>query len=131
MTTTILVRDETTLGQTTNELVLEFFTQTITVQALIQQRVKHEVTQFNRSRSTDYVGLVQPAESEVILNGFRMHKKREIDWQKQAKLAEEAFLTNGFILLVDDKQVTELDDSLQLHPNTQVTFLKLIPLVGG
>jgi hypothetical protein len=46
-------------------------------------------------------------------------------------LAKRAFYTNGFILLVDDRQVDELDDEIVIRPDTTVTFLKLVPLVGG
>jgi hypothetical protein len=32
---------------------------------------------------------------------------------------------------VDDFQIQGLDDEIALHPETSVTFLKLVPLVGG
>jgi hypothetical protein len=46
-------------------------------------------------------------------------------------LAKRAFYTNGFILLVDDRQVDELEEEIEIRPHTTVTFLKLVPLVGG
>lgn len=131
MSTTVVVRDETTQGSVNNELVLEFFTQRITVRELIHQRVKHEVDAYNSAKPTVFNGLVQPTDTERTLNGFKLPKQRNIDWEKQADMAEEAFMSNGFLLLVDDKQLTELDEVIDIRPNTTITFLKLIPLVGG
>jgi hypothetical protein len=51
--------------------------------------------------------------------------------ETQYEKALEAFVGNGFIVLVDNRQVENLDDEIALHPETSVTFLKLVPLVGG
>jgi hypothetical protein len=40
-------------------------------------------------------------------------------------------LPHGFLLLVDDRQLTELDQEALLRPGSEVTFLRLLPLVGG
>ena len=34
-------------------------------------------------------------------------------------------------MLVDDRQVDELDEEIEIRPDTTVTFLKLVPLLGG
>jgi hypothetical protein len=76
-------------------------------------------------------GLVQPSDTERSLNGFKMRRRRTIDPERQFELAKRAFYSNGFILLVDDRQVDELEDEIEIRPDTTVTFLKLVPLVGG
>ncbi|MFI1676300.1 hypothetical protein [Streptomyces sp. NPDC020607] len=43
----------------------------------------------------------------------------------------EAFGRNGLLVLVGDRQVTDLDEDVVLASGTEVTFLKLVPLVGG
>jgi hypothetical protein len=35
------------------------------------------------------------------------------------------------VLLVDDRQVESLDETVVLRAGGEVTFLKLVPLVGG
>ncbi|MEU5398762.1 hypothetical protein ABZ348_05615 [Streptomyces sp. NPDC005963] len=45
--------------------------------------------------------------------------------------ALEAFGRNGFLVLVGERQITELDEVVRLAETTEVTFLKLVPLVGG
>ena len=57
--------------------------------------------------------------------------RRRVDPQRQIALAEQAFRGNGFVVLVGDRQIEELDDEVDLRRNTEVTFLKLVPLVGG
>jgi hypothetical protein len=49
----------------------------------------------------------------------------------QHEKAIDAFEGNSFIVLVDDNQIERLDGEIALHPETSVTFLKLVPLVGG
>jgi hypothetical protein len=76
-------------------------------------------------------GLVQPTGADRSLNSFKMRKGRRIDAERQFELAKRTFYSNGFILLVDDRQVDELEDEIEIRPDTTVTFLKLVPLVGG
>jgi hypothetical protein len=77
------------------------------------------------------MGLIQPKDSEKDLNGYKVKKNRIVDVELQISTALAAFKNNGFFLLVNDKQLTELDDEIIITPNTSVSFLKLIPLVGG
>jgi hypothetical protein len=56
---------------------------------------------------------------------------RRIDWQQQADRAIEAFQRNGFFVLVDDRQVTELDEALNLAADTDICFVRLVQLAGG
>ena len=129
----LTVRDETSFGNINNELVLEFFTRRITVRTLIRERVRQEVERFNAEKADVFNGLVQPTNTEKTLNGFRFRQnnRKDIDWETQADNAEDAFLSNGFILLVDDKQRMDLDETLELLPTSTVTFFKLVQLVGG
>jgi hypothetical protein len=75
--------------------------------------------------------LVQPTEAERTLNGYRLRERRRIDWQQQYDKALKAFQGNGFIILVDGRQLEELEDEIELRPDSQISFLKLVPLVGG
>lgn len=133
MTVTLTVRDETTLryGQQNQEFIPAFATQHITVRELISGRVYQEVQAYNARLPEYFNGLIQPAEAEHTLNGYRMRQQRQIDWEVQFDKAIEAFQGNGFIILINDRQVDELDEFIEIQPDTSVTFLKLIPLVGG
>jgi hypothetical protein len=89
------------------------------------------VEEYNGRRSEYFRGLIRPADAERTLNGFRLRARRAIDAEEQCEKALEAFCRNGFILLVNDRQVEELDETIEVGPETSVTFLKLVPLVGG
>jgi hypothetical protein len=54
-----------------------------------------------------------------------------LDWQKQFAKAIASFNGNGFLVFIDDRQINDLDEAIHLTPETQVTFLKLVPLIGG
>jgi hypothetical protein len=123
--------DTTTLGDTGPVFVLDFLTERITVRELIRSRVYQEVKDYNTRQPEYFRSLVQPTDAEQTLNGYKLRKPRQIDWEKQFEQAIAAFQRNGFIILVDDEQVTELEQEIIIQPETAVTFLKLVPLVGG
>ncbi len=135
---TIVIRDESTTGERFDSRALEFPTERITVRDLVRERVYQEVQDYNRNRATRCVfrGLVQPSESEIALNGarqegFRLRAPRDLEWHAQFDLACEAIARNRVLVLVGDRQATSLDEEVVLTRGVEVTFLKLVPLVGG
>jgi hypothetical protein len=117
MSTTLKIRDETTFslgGDDDRGFTLDLPEEQITVRELIRARVYQEVHDYNLDQPEYFQGLVQPSDAE-----------------RQFELARRAFYSNGFILLVDDRQVDELEEEIEIKPDTTVTFLKLVPLVGG
>jgi hypothetical protein len=131
MAATLTVRDETAGGKTVNELTLDILTEKLTVRELIRSRVYQEVQDYNRKGLEHFRGLVQPSGAEQTLNGYKLKTRREIDWKKQFELACDAFERNGFFILVDEHQAESLDEEIVLEAGTQVSFVKLTPLVGG
>lgn len=131
MVTRVRVFDETTSGERYGELTLDFLTEVVSVRELIRARVYQEVIEHNAKQPSSFSGLVQPGETERRLNGNRSSLPRRIDWEAQYAKALEAFGRNGFVLLVDDMQLTELDEQITLRHDTNVTFLRLVPLIGG
>lgn len=132
MSSTLTVRDETTSGQLLGRITLEFLTERITVRELIRSRVYQEVQDHNlKAHQHVFQGLVQRSDAERELNGYRLRKPRTIDWKQQYEVALKAFQENGFLILVGDRQVEDLDEEIEIQPGVEVTFLKLVPLVGG
>jgi hypothetical protein len=93
--------------------------------------VQQEVERYNESLPEVFCGLVQPEESERILNGFRLRTRRPLDGSVQFDRACRSFEKNGFLLIVDGRQAIGLDERIQLRPDSEVQFVKLVPLVGG
>ena len=132
MTATLTVRDETATGTVLNQRTLDFLDEHVTVRELITRRVQEEVREYNRAAERGvFVGLVQPTDAEAALNGYRMRTRRELSWERQRDAALAAFQANGFFVLVDDRQVESLDERIRVGVGTEVSFIKLVPLVGG
>jgi hypothetical protein len=134
MSTTLTIRDETTFSfgnDNDKGFTLDVLTERITVGDLIRTRVYREVRDYNLCQPEYFRGLVQPTDTERTLNGFKLRPGRIIDPEKQFERAIESFYRNGFLVLVNDRQVDELEEEIEIQPDTTVTFLKLVPLVGG
>ena len=133
MLTFLNIHDQSTasLGKTEHTFRVRVPGESISVQELIRSRVYQEVEEVNSHRPEVFQLLVQPGDAERTSGGFRMPRPRLIDPQDQYAQAIEAFDRNGFVVLVDDQQVEKLDAKIALRPETLVTFLRLVPLVGG
>ena len=101
--------DEMTGGERVPGWVMEVFEERLELRELIRRRVYQEVAEHNAAQTGT----------------------QRVDPQRQFDQALTAFARNGFVVLVGDRQVEELDDVVDLHRDTEVTFLKLVPLVGG
>ncbi|WNV90540.1 hypothetical protein [Umezawaea sp. Da 62-37] len=127
----VTVVDETTSGRTAEQWTLDVVEERLPLREVVRRRVFQEVAEFNAREGGVFRGLVRPTDAEVGLNGFRVRDRQRIDPEAQAAAALEAFGRNGFVVLVGDRQVTGLDEVVELPLGTEVTFLKLVALVGG
>ena len=131
MPMTIQIWDETIPGRRSPAEAVTLQQAETTARDLIRSRVQQEVGSYNQSLPEVFHGLVQPEESELTLNGFRMREKRPLDWEAQYRRACSSFERNGFLLLVDGRQVSDLDERIELRQESEIQFVKLVPLVGG
>lgn len=134
MINTLRIRDAMSFaigGDNDYFLTLHFPQTLVTPREIIRERVFAEVQSFNDTKADVFRGLVQPVGAERILNGFRIRERKAIDPQEQYSKAVEAFERNGFVMLVDDLQIETLDEQIEIEPDMEITFLKLVPLVGG
>jgi hypothetical protein len=127
----LTILDETASGNILRRLEVEITQETLTVRELIIRRVHDEVTAYNARQDGLYQGLVQPTESERVLNGYRLRLTKLIDAEQQVYRALEAFQNNGFFLLVNDRQAESLDEEIWLGAGATASFVKLTQLVGG
>ena len=127
MAVTVTIQDELPYGKVINQIAFVVQDEHINVADLIRRRLQL----YNLSEPGYFNGLVQPTDAEITLNGYKLRQRRQIDWEQQVDLAVQAFEANGFFILVDDHQVESLAETLTITPETQITFIKLVPLVGG
>ena len=128
---TVRAFDEMTSGERSAGLDLEFLTERVTVRELIRSRVYQEVTEHNARKTLDLGHSFQPTGDELALNGDRQVARGRADWERQFELALRAFEGNGFLLFAGDTQLLDLEEEVELTHDTEITFLRLVPLVGG
>lgn len=107
---TVTFVEETASGVRGEGRVVELAGERVTVEELIRRRV-----------------LLTPSESPARRPAQAPAEPPEV----RAQAALRAFAGNGLLVLVGDRQVTELDEEVELSAGTEVTFLRLVPLVGG
>jgi hypothetical protein len=129
--TTVTFVDETTSGGRSDSWGLEIAEERLTLGEVIRRRVFQEVAEYNANRPEVFRGLVQPTATERRLNGDKAGDRPRMDAGEQCGRALDAFRRNGFLVLVGDRQIEELEEELDLPLGTEVVFLKLVPLVGG
>ena len=98
---------------------------------LIRLRVECEVERYNSCLPERYHGLIQVDERERILRGDRPGPHKPLDPEKQVERAWQSFERNGFFVSVDGRSIGSLDEPIQIGPETDIRFLKLVPLMGG
>ncbi|CAM5724504.1 hypothetical protein SALBM311S_00558 [Streptomyces alboniger] len=91
---TVTFRDETAAGKPLTDWKVAGLPEQMTVRELIRLRIREEAARHNTRPSDRYNGLVHPDDAETDLNGYRPLEPRHIDWQRQAEIAERAFLGN-------------------------------------
>ncbi|SCY95512.1 hypothetical protein [Flavobacterium caeni] len=128
---TITIKDETFAGKILNEITLQFQSETVTVKDIITGRVTQEVEHYNQKLGGLFNGLVEPTDAEKTINGYKLKPKKTIDAEKQVYIALEAFLKNGYFVLIDNIQSESLEQQVLLTGSTTVSFVKLTPLIGG
>jgi hypothetical protein len=122
--------DESTAGERSAAWPMEIFEERLTLREIIRKRIFQEVAEYHARAAGPVRGLVQPAGVGAPGPAGRGHGRR-VDAQRQYEIAVTAFRRNGFVVLVDERQVEDLDEVVDLFAGSVVTFLKLVPLVGG
>jgi hypothetical protein len=130
---TLTMQDETMAGKILRAIEIQLENELTTVRDLISARVRHEVEHYNNHASEYYQGLIRPTDAEMTLNGYeyKMRAKRFVDPEKQVYIALDAFKKNSFFVMIDNLQVADLEDEILVEANSKVSFIRLMPLVGG
>ena len=128
---TLVIQDRTASGTPIRTLDPIDLPDRFTLRDLIRTRVRDEVARYNLRPSQVFAGLVQPVGATQTADGYAVPNRARIDWERQADVALKAFERNGFFVLVNGRQVTELDEEIVMGETMDVGFIKLTPLVGG
>jgi hypothetical protein len=99
----------------------------ITARLLIAERVRRELDPlFERS-----FGRFDARGGELPVALVTMSANAPATLDEAIETALRAFSANRFFLLVDGRQIVDLDAPFPLTPKSTVVFLRLTPLKGG
>ncbi len=120
---------------------LRLVSERMTGREIIARHIAQEVTRQNEKRSAAWTGHrragsfmvgFEPHPAEQKLNLAKpVRRPKLLDPAAEHKAALAAFESNRMIMLLDDRQIEDLDAEITLRDNSEVTFLRLVPLVGG
>jgi len=132
MTThTIRVKEETSGGNIVSEMKVTLPSEVVSIKDIIEAKVTAQVEAQYQQLAGIYNGLVEPAETEKMLNVFAEKPVEKISAEKQVNAALQAFSQSSFFMLIDNIQAESLDQMVVINDQTEVSFLKLTSLVGG
>lgn len=127
---TVTVSEKVTGGPVKNEFKIDLAADRVTVRELIRKCVFHHAELLNNG-AVKTTFFFAPTPDEAELNSEKPLVRRKIDPERQFSLACEAFASNKVLLLLDGSQETELDKEIPVCSESRITFLQLVPLVGG
>ena len=123
---TICIKDQS-LQEAQQPWYLEIIEEQITLREIIRRRLYQEISEYQAKKRSQLPCFLIPTRScqtaTELLPLF--------DWQRYSEQVIHAFEKRSYIVLVDNQQITYLDAPITLHIQSTVTFLKLMPLIGG
>lgn len=133
MSITITVRESVgPADAAVDERPLELPSERTSARELIRGHVYQFVQDHNAGCAARLARDAQGASpTERALNRPRQRAPGELDWRSEFDRALDAFRRRRVLLLIDDRQVRDLDEPLELTGRSVVTFLRLLPLAGG
>jgi len=103
---------------------------TISAREILRLRVEAEVDRYNETGQASRM-LMELHPREVALNPDRKWEFRELALEPQVAAAFEAVEKRRVVMLLDGRQVTDLDETFLLKPDSEARFVRLVPLRGG
>jgi hypothetical protein len=117
-------------GQRTSHVCLTLPVATLAVQDLIARKVRQEVEEILTHWRSDVSGEYLTPE-ELLGVATQACRGAPGTVEDEIARAQQAFTARAYMIVVDNQRVWEPDTLLTLRPETQVEFIKILPLVGG
>lgn len=116
--------------------ILRLASERVTVREIIRSRVATEVHEFtlqtqrlDRVEKRSFIIDVAQGSPEAKLNPPT--KREQLDVEAEYERAIAGFARRRYIMLLDDRQIDDLDEAVGLRPDSEVVFVYLVPLKGG
>jgi hypothetical protein len=98
---------------------------------ILTRRIEEEAAAINAGDDAIRPLVVAPTEHERRINGEPSKRLPKVDAARQLAAAIEAFQRTRILVVVGRRQVLDLDEQLTLTPDSEIRFIRLVPLVGG
>ena len=117
-------------GQRLSQVFLPLSTATLVVEDLIAHKVRQEVEECLAHQRSGLSGEYLSPEELLRTTGptASIMPGAVAD---EIRRAQQAFAARAYMIVVDNRRVWTSDAVLTLHAQTQVEFIKILPLVGG
>jgi hypothetical protein len=117
---------------------LRLASERVSAREIIRSRVMAEAEEFNhgcraQGPTRSFIVDVAPDSAEAKLNSMPSESRRVgiFDVEHEVDRAIVGFTRRRFIMLLDDRQIDDLDEAVRLGPESEVVFVHLTPLKGG
>ncbi len=112
--------------------MLEFpLAETISIQDLIRLKVEEEARRLATLGALDQQTKPARLGREYQEISATRQPRPPADWPAEVHTAQQAFAAGRFMILVNGRRYVRLDEQVTLAPQTQVKFIRLMPLMGG
>lgn len=132
---------EKTVGQPMREAyTLHLVSERISAKDIASAHVRAEIERLNdetrrnrekHDRVASFLVGTHSHATERRLNPIRKAYKKLLDPETEIETALQGIVDRHVIMLFDDREVEDLDTILTVTQDSTVTFLRLVPLVGG
>ncbi len=135
--TNVVIHEETAAGGRESEISISLPSENVSVEELIRSRVYQQVKDANvQAAQNEAAGdtadkLVPASAKELSLNGGRANHKAPIEWSAQFDRAIAAFEKKQILIFVDERQLTSLDERIEINASSRISFVRLTMLMGG
>ena len=117
-------------GQRLSQVFLTLSTATLVVEELIAHKVRQEVEECLAHQRSGLSGEYLSPEELLRATGPTASIMPGAVADEISR-AQQAFTARAYMIVVDNRRVWTSDAVLTLHAQTQVEFIKILPLVGG
>lgn len=134
MKAVLQVYDKPLTGDPELRRSLSFGSDWVTGADLIRRRIEDEIAESWHEISHNQEGRTTLAAGKGWLVAPDLARENPPPGEiieRHINFALEAFQQDGFFMIVDDTQVTDLDRPLNLRSDSRVVFIRLKPLVSG
>ncbi len=134
MAFTLTIKEEVFGSRDIHNLAVSMPSENLTLAKLIEAKVKAKVHALRADLDEKIASGYYLTATEQTLNQHsyrRKDLKMQLDAEKAVYDALAGFQKNAFFVLVNGEQKTELGEELVLTDQTEVHFIRLMPLVGG